>query len=158
MFTVEYLSMREIDGGVNPSQRVPSFLRKQINISGLPTSLSQVINNMKNNWKDDFRKSFINWKLHHYSVPCVKDEFVINEVESFIESLLAEQSKELAEKVDIELRRILAEELPILEKKIREEQKKELLEEVEKATIYYYNDKAHFSEEDISTIINKLRV
>lgn len=38
------------------------------------------------------------------------------------------------------------------------EQKKELSEEVEKATIYYYNDKAHFSEDDISTIINKLRV
>ena len=37
-------------------------------------------------WKKakEFDEKFDGWKIHHKSVPCVKDEFVINEIKSFI--------------------------------------------------------------------------
>ena len=84
---------------------------------------------MKNNWKEEFDEKFgdfghLNEKFKGVPMP--------EEVKDFIESILAEQKKELVEKTDTELRRILTYELPILEQKIRAEQKKELFEQIHK--------------------------
>lgn len=48
----------------------------------------------KEDWALEFDKRFIGWKLHHKDVPCIKDEFVINEIKDFIKSVEKEAFKE----------------------------------------------------------------
>jgi hypothetical protein len=33
-----------------------------------------------NEIREEFKKKFVNWKIHHKTTPCLKDEFVINEI------------------------------------------------------------------------------
>jgi len=57
--------------------------------------------------KRSFEKMFVNWEIHHKSVPCMKDDFVISEIKSFlsesIQQALAEERERVRGIIDWEL-------------------------------------------------------
>lgn len=86
----------------------------------------------------------------------VNEDKLVSFIKSEIEKARQEERAELAVKTDIELRRILAEELPKLENKIRQEERAETLREVrEKLKEKYYNNEV-LNDDQIGDLLSTL--
>lgn len=117
------------------------------------------------NWKEEFDKRFVSWKIHHSTSPCVKDTYVINEIQDFISTLLAEErikQHALGYKFGYEdgySSQWKENYTKAFEQDIRNAVLSEVEREVEKKQ-YYSDDGQQYvtSIEDISTIINNLKV
>jgi len=56
--------------------------------------------------KRSFEKMFVNWKIHHKSVPCMKDDFVISEIKSFLATSIAQAIADERERVRGEIEKL----------------------------------------------------
>jgi len=50
-------------------------------------------------WEKEFDEKMIGWIFHHKTTPCCTDDFALNEIKSFIKSLLQQQKEREIEEI-----------------------------------------------------------